>query len=48
MSVKDETTDPKVSLEVRELIRKICEKSNREDDPFMMIKSFEVESEKDE
>ena len=45
MRVKDETTDPYVRLEVRELIQKICEKSNREDDPFMMITSFKVEKE---
>ncbi len=44
MSVKDETTDHKVPVEVRELIQKTCEKSNQEDDPFMVIKSFKVES----
>jgi len=43
MGITDETTNPKVPLELRELVRKVCEESNQEENKFMTITSFKVE-----
>jgi hypothetical protein len=49
--VKDKTMDPKVPMEVRQYVRKVCMEANREEQGkarMWIITEFEISSEQDE